>query len=219
MRAVEIDDLHPSADEVDERQEQGAVQAILVETFRRDIRGRDNDDAALEQCLEEAAEDHRIGDVGHAEFVETDQPGFVGYRLRDRRDRIIALDQPFLQLLAEAENAGVNIRHEGMEMHAPFARDPGLVDGRDPSAWSCRGRRSPRYRGRAGGGTVLGAPAASRARRLCGPDDKRRERHSALRACRERPLGLRRVRAHRAAQVRNSTQEGDVAHETSCRGI
>ena len=71
------------AQQRDEGNEQRAVEAVLVKIVRLDVRGRDHDDAVLEQPREQAAEDHRVGDVGDVEFVEAEQPGLFGERVRD----------------------------------------------------------------------------------------------------------------------------------------
>ncbi len=43
-------DIHALFEHVDERHEQSAIQAVLVEIVRRHVRRRHHDDAALEQC-------------------------------------------------------------------------------------------------------------------------------------------------------------------------
>ena len=47
-------------------------------------------DAEPEQLLEQPAEDHRVRDVGHLEFVEREQRRLRRDPLGDRRDRIVA---------------------------------------------------------------------------------------------------------------------------------
>ena len=81
----------------DERQEQRAVEPVLVELGRRHIRGRDHDHAELEQPREQPAEDHGVGDVGDVEFVEAEQPGFVGDLLGGEPDRIVVGDLAVLR--------------------------------------------------------------------------------------------------------------------------
>ena len=76
----------------DERQEQRAVEPVLVELVGRDVRGRHHHDAELEQPREQPAEDHRVGDVGDVEFVEAEQPGLLGDRRGGEPDRIVAVD-------------------------------------------------------------------------------------------------------------------------------
>ena len=69
---IEPQDLHPRLQQADERQEQRAVEPVLVEVVRRHVRCRDHHDAQIEQPREQPAEDHRIGDVGDMEFVEAE---------------------------------------------------------------------------------------------------------------------------------------------------
>ena len=75
----------------DERQEQRAVEAVLVEVVRRQVGGRHHDDAELEQPREQPGEDHGVGDVGDVEFVEAEQPAFLGDGRGGAADRIVAL--------------------------------------------------------------------------------------------------------------------------------
>ena len=89
---VEMDDLHALLKQIDEGQEQRAVQAALVEPRGLHVGRRDHDDAAREQRLEQPAEDHRVGDVGDAEFIEAQEPRFARERIRHGLDGIVALD-------------------------------------------------------------------------------------------------------------------------------
>ena len=71
-----------------------------------------------EQGLEQPAQDHRIDDVVHLEFVEAQQGGFLGDLIRQRRDGVgdigvVALD---------GVEAAMRVLHEFMEMDALFAR-------------------------------------------------------------------------------------------------
>ena len=67
----EARDLHPLFDHSNERQEERPIETILVEEIRAHIGSRDDHHAPGKQSLEQAAKDHRIGDVGDAELVET----------------------------------------------------------------------------------------------------------------------------------------------------
>ena len=119
--SFELHDLHLLAQQSDEREEQRAVEPVLVEIVRRDVRGRDHDDALLEQPREQPAEDHRVGDVGDVEFVEAQEPGFLGERVGNEADRVAVRDAAGLHLLAHAVEPLVHVRHELMEMRAPLA--------------------------------------------------------------------------------------------------
>src|SRR3546814_4915694 len=57
--AVDVQHLHVALEDVDERQEVGALQAVLVEPFGRDVAGCDQRHAEPEQVLEQArSEEH-----------------------------------------------------------------------------------------------------------------------------------------------------------------
>ena len=109
--------LHVRLDQRDEGDEQGAVEPILVEVVRRDVRGRHHHDAVVEQMTEQPAEDH----VGHVELVEAQQPSFLGERCGDRPDRVVARDFAALEPLAPVMNALVHVDHELMKMDAALA--------------------------------------------------------------------------------------------------
>ena len=110
-------------DHRDERHEQRAVEPVLVELGGRHVRGGDHHDAELEQPLEQAAQDHGVGDVGDVEFVEAQQPGFLGDRGGGQLDRVLAAELAGLELLPERIDALVHVGHEFVEMHAALAHD------------------------------------------------------------------------------------------------
>jgi len=56
-------------DQCDRRQEALALQAAAVQLLRRQVGGRDQRHALVEQRLEQGAEDHRVGDVADRELV------------------------------------------------------------------------------------------------------------------------------------------------------
>ena len=66
----ETHDLDMLEQQSDERQEQRAIEALVIKVLRGDIRGGDQDHALLEQAGEQTPEDHGVGDVGDMEFVE-----------------------------------------------------------------------------------------------------------------------------------------------------
>src|ERR1019366_7600708 len=100
--------------ELDERQEEAAVEPVLVEVFGRAVRGRHPREAAREEHAEKPGEDHRIGDVADREFVETEELRFPGDRRGYRRDRLAR------SFRAGTVNAVVDLAHEGVEMDAPL---------------------------------------------------------------------------------------------------
>ena len=87
----------------------------------RGVGGRHHHHRAVEQRLEQPAEDHRIGDVVDLELVEAQQRRFGGDRIGQRRDRVLALRVGPLPGM----NAAVRVLHEAVEMNAPLALDLG----------------------------------------------------------------------------------------------
>jgi len=71
---VDADDLELVFQQLDRRQDAVPMQAVRVQRIRVEVRGRDDADPVLEHRLQEAVQDHRVGDVGDVEFVEADQP-------------------------------------------------------------------------------------------------------------------------------------------------
>ena len=125
---AEMDDVHVGCDEVDRRQEERSIQTFAVQILRLDVRGRDDDDPAREQDFEEPSEDHRVGDISDGEFVEAQQRRMFGDALGDGLDRILAFHQSLLQGLPILEDRGMDLGHEGVEMHAALLRHIGLVE-------------------------------------------------------------------------------------------
>ena len=120
---IEPHHVHVLFQHVDERHEQRAVQAVLVEILRRHVRGRHHHDAALEQLREQPSEDHGVGDVGDVEFVEAEQPSLLGKLVGDVPDRILACVLAEFHFLAEGVDALVHVEHEFVKMRAALARD------------------------------------------------------------------------------------------------
>ena len=103
----------------DERQEQAAVEAALIELVGRNVGGCHQHQAGGEQALEQARQDHRIGDVLHLELVEAEEPHLVGDHGGDRPDRIAA-DPP-----ANDVDALLGLGHELVEMDAALGDSGG----------------------------------------------------------------------------------------------
>lgn len=99
---IQLEDIDPRQQQVDKRQEKLAIQAICIQVLRRSVGGGDQHHAALEQHREQPPQDHRVGDVGHAEFVETQQPRLVRQRVGDRGYGIAGTRAPLLPLGVDA---------------------------------------------------------------------------------------------------------------------
>ena len=134
VRAGDGDHLGLGLQQLDEGQEELAVDAVLVELVRRAIGRGHQDDAVGEQGLEQPAQDHRVGDVGDLELVEAEQARLGGDYVGHGRDRVVPL------VLAEAGLAGVavalapgvdqavRLAHEDVEVGAPLLEAGGRFE-------------------------------------------------------------------------------------------
>ncbi len=109
---VEAHDFGVMLEQRDERQEQAAIQAVAIEFVGRHVGGRDQHQPGREQALEQARQDHRVGDVLDLELVEAEQSHLAGDRRGHRRDRIATAS------LARNVNPLVGLGHEFVEMDA-----------------------------------------------------------------------------------------------------
>ncbi|MEZ5764592.1 MAG: hypothetical protein R3D69_10250 [Xanthobacteraceae bacterium] len=79
---VEPQHVHPLFQQFDEGQRQATIEAAFVRSS-----GATFDVATttmpIEKPREQPAEDHRVGDIGHMEFVEAQQPRLVEDRARE----------------------------------------------------------------------------------------------------------------------------------------
>ncbi len=111
--AIDVDHFRMLLDQRDGGQEAAALQAVLVQLIRYDVGGGDQRHAAAEKLLEQAAENHGIGDVGDKELVEADHPGLAGEPVGDQREGVLFPVQA-AQLL-------VHPLHETVKMRAHLA--------------------------------------------------------------------------------------------------
>ena len=122
-RAVHLDHVEALLDQVDERQEQLAVEAVLVEVARRAVGRGDDAYAALDQMFEQSRQDHGVGGVVHDHLVEAEQLHLVGNVLRNALQRIAFL------ILALVAKARVGFEHEGVEVDAALRLHVDMVEG------------------------------------------------------------------------------------------
>jgi hypothetical protein len=101
----------------------------LQQLVRTDVGGRHDHDAALEQGLEQAAQDHGVGDVVDLEFVEAQQRRLRGDGVGERRDRVVAARVGALP----GVDTRADVLHEAVEMDAPLAGDVGGAKNRSIS--------------------------------------------------------------------------------------
>src|SRR4029453_12480353 len=111
-------DVAMALQQKNKRQKESAGQSFLIEIARREIRGRDHDDAEFEQSREETAEDHCVGDVGDMEFVEARHPTFFRYHWCRALNRIELSSFAVLELLPEDMNTFVYVGHEFVKMNS-----------------------------------------------------------------------------------------------------
>ena len=105
-------DHHPLFDEVNEGHENLAVDAVFVEVIGQAVRGGDHYDARGEERFEQAAYDHRVGDVGDLHLVEGQQADAFRDVAGHGRNGVIHAG------LADLMHGVVDFLHEGVEMHA-----------------------------------------------------------------------------------------------------
>jgi hypothetical protein len=121
MACIEPHDLHLLLDQPYKRQKERPVEPVMIKPRGLDIRRRQNDDTARKESLKQPPQNHRIGNIGDGEFVETQYPGLIRQRLGHRLDRVTALNLAGLRALPPGVNTLMHIGHEGMEMRAPLA--------------------------------------------------------------------------------------------------
>ena len=145
----------------DEGREQLAVQPVAIEIARAAVRRGDDHHVAREEMLEQAAEDHGVGDVGHFELVEAEKRRVARDLGRGAADRIGGgFAAPLDRLM--------RLGHELLEVHAALRR---VVDGVEEEVEQ-HGLAAPdaRHRDRA-----PQAPSAAAA-----PNGRRRRRRGSL---------------------------------------
>ena len=120
--AVERHHVDLGLEQRDERQEAIAVEAVLVEPVGRPVGGRDHGQAALEQALEQPAQDHGVGDVDDVELVEAEQAIALGDVGGQDLQRV--LGRPGLAQLVQA---ALHLEHELVEVDAPMRHAPQAV--------------------------------------------------------------------------------------------
>ena len=88
------------------------LRPLQIEFVGRHVGGCDQHQPGGEQALEQARQDHRIGDVLDLEFIEADEPHLVGDHRSNRPDRIAA------DPLANDVHPLMGLGHELVEMDA-----------------------------------------------------------------------------------------------------
>ena len=106
---VHGDHVEPALDQLDRRQESLALQPAGIELVRVIVGRHDELHAAVHHLLEEAAENHRVGDVRNMEFIEADQSIPPCRARRCLGNRVL---RPF-----QGVEFAMDLAHEMVEMH------------------------------------------------------------------------------------------------------
>ena len=112
---VHVDDFQALVEQRDGRQDAVAVQAVGVQVVGLEVRGGDKAHAVGKQGVEQAVQDHGVRDVGHVEFVKTNQLVTLGHALAQHVQRV----DRALQLAHFA----VHLAHELVKVQTGFAFD------------------------------------------------------------------------------------------------
>ncbi len=107
--------------DADEGLEQRPIEAVAVKMVRCDVRCGDQHHAVSEQRRKQPRQDHRVGNVGHAELVEAQKVGLIGNRPCHRWNGVIVAHKAILARLPVLLDAVMRIGHEVIEMDAPLA--------------------------------------------------------------------------------------------------
>jgi hypothetical protein len=112
---VDIQYIQPLLQQLDRGQYPVAMQAVWIQGIGSIVRGHDERNSVVEQCLEQVVENHRIRNIRHMEFVEADQSIFFGDAASDLVERVCNTLQ-FVEL-------PVHAAHEFMEVQPGFTYD------------------------------------------------------------------------------------------------
>ena len=110
---VHIDHFQGLVEQINRRQDAVAVHATRVQIVGLEVGGGHKAHAVVEQGIEQAVQDHGVGDVGHMEFVKANQLVTLGNLLTQNIQGVgLALQLPQL---------AVHLAHELMKVQTGFA--------------------------------------------------------------------------------------------------
>ena len=89
------------------------MQSVGVQPIGMKVRCGDDAHAVIEQRLEQAVQDHRVGDVGDMKLVEADQPKAFGHALAEHLERV--------NCAVHVGEFAVHLAHEFMKVQARLA--------------------------------------------------------------------------------------------------
>lgn len=110
---IDIEDVELLLQQGDGGQHAVAVQAVRVQQVRAVVGRHHELHAVGEELIEQAVQDHRIGDVADVEFIEADQAIALGDAACEFVERIGAATQLF--------ELAVHLAHELVEVQARLA--------------------------------------------------------------------------------------------------
>ena len=144
---VDIDDFELLVQQLDGGQDAVTVQSARVQVIGFEVGGGHKAHAMLKQRVEQAVQDHGVGDVSHVEFVKADQLvafGDVGTQHIERIDGALQGAQFAMHLAHELLQVQTRLAHDGHRrveavhqkafaaphpaVHVDTARDVGVVD-------------------------------------------------------------------------------------------
>jgi hypothetical protein len=114
LAAVHVHELGVPLEQCDCRQEALALQPVSIELGRRLVRSADQCHVALDQCVEQPGQDHRVGDVADEQLVQALHATVAGDGVGDVSQRIFAI--------AQSPQTRMDVTHEVVEVF-PARRD------------------------------------------------------------------------------------------------
>jgi hypothetical protein len=122
LRGQKLLQVHVLLDELNEWQEQRAVEPVLVKLVRRHVRRGHHHHRLGKELFEKPAQDHGIGNVGDMQLVETDETRLLGQSSGNARERITG------RALPGNADALVHLCHELVEVHAPLGLEANRLE-------------------------------------------------------------------------------------------
>ena len=106
---------HRPSYEIDERQKQMPVEAVLVQLARMEIRRGADDHAEPVQAFEQASDNHGVRDVLDLHFIQADHPDIFSKLARHRRNGVVDFRLP------DIVQRRMDLLHEVEKMDPPLA--------------------------------------------------------------------------------------------------
>ena len=110
--AADFQHIHARIDQFDNGQEALVIEGVGQQAFGRVVGGHDQQDASLEQRLEQPRDEHGVADVVHMELVETQQTAVLQQLIQGGRQWVDGLPM--------AEHALMQLGEKIVEVQAAF---------------------------------------------------------------------------------------------------